>query len=293
MTIQEYLKNLLISQEIKPGSAEMQVLHSHKDEITKFLRKEFGNDPVIKYAGSYEKGTMIQESYDLDIVCYFPSTDLRTLKEIHDDVVDRLKERYVVEEKASAARILNLKDGTSPNDYHVDVVPGRFIEGSSDVFLHVAYGEKERIQTNLNVHIGYIIKNSDCTDIIKLVKLWNHRNNLTIKTFILEIFVVRALKGFQGKTNLKSAFFKVIQSFRDEFGLVELQDPANPTGNIISKLISPSHRILVVQAAKETFAKIEKSDQVELWKKVFRDDNGSNILQGPTPIKNPPGQWAL
>jgi len=270
----------------------MQVLHSHKDEITKFLRKEFGNDPVIKYAGSYAKGTMIQESYDLDIVCYFPSTDSRTLKEIHDDVANRLKKGYLVEEKASAVRILNLKGSTSLNDYHVDVVPGRFIEGSSDVFLHVAYGEKERMQTNLEVHINHIVK-SGCVDVIKLVKLWNYRNNLTIKTFVLEIFVVRALEGFREKADLKRSFLKVIQSFKDEFESVELQDPANPTGNIISKLISPSHRILVVQAAKETFAKIEKSDQVELWKKVFRDDNGSNILQGPTPIKNPPGQWAL
>lgn len=292
MTIQEYLKNLLISQEIKPGSEEMQTLHSHKDEITKFLRKEFGDDPVIKYAGSYAKGTMIQESYDLDAVCYFPSTDSRTLKEIYDDVASRLKERYLVEEKASAVRILNLKDSTSPDSYHIDVVPGRFIEGSSDVFLHVTYGEKERMQTNLKAHINHIV-DSGCVDVIKIAKLWNHRQNLTIKTFILEIFVVRALKGFREKANLKSAFIKVIQSFKDEFGSVELCDPANPTGNIISKLISPSHRILVVQAAEKALVKIEKSDYMGSWKEVFMDNGANSISHGPTSIKNPSGQWAL
>lgn len=288
MKTEQFLKDLLQSQELL--SDELETLQTQKGEVTDFLRAEFGETPVIKYAGSYAKGTMIREKYDLDIVCYFPSDDERSLKEIYEDVLNHLQKKYLIGKKASAVRITDLKATNSPNGYHIDVVPGKFIRGSKDVFLHVSYGEKERIQTNLKVHVDHIV-NSGCGDVIKLVKLWNHRNNLTIKTFILEIFVVQALKGSREKDNLKDSFTKTTEAFKNDFGSVQLVDPAN-TGNIISDLISSSHRALVVRAAEEAFAKIEDSDDLESWKSVFREKDSRGFSSGPTLIKNPPGQWA-
>ena len=85
----------------------MKDLQAHKKEVTDFLRTEFGNDPVIKYAGSWAKGTMIRDCYDLDIVCYFLSSDTRSLKEIRDDVAHRLATHYLTATKASAERIVD------------------------------------------------------------------------------------------------------------------------------------------------------------------------------------------
>ena len=167
MTPEEYLKALLASQDLT--DQQEKDLAAHKKEVTDYLRGEFGDVPSIRYAGSYAKGTMIRERYDLDIVCYFPSDDGRSLKEIRGDVAARLMEKYVVDHKASAERILDLKGATAPGDFHIDVVPGRFIADTKDVFLHVGYGEKERMQTNLKTHIDYIA-NSGCVPIIRLAK---------------------------------------------------------------------------------------------------------------------------
>ncbi len=293
MTVEEFLKNLLESQNLLPKQEA--ALEANKKEVTDFLRAEFGAAPVIKYAGSHAKGTAIRESYDLDIVCYFPSTDTRTLKEIRDDVSAHLNKRYLMQDKSSAERITNLKNASAPSGYHIDVVPGKFIEGSKDVFLHVAYGDKERMQTNLKTHIDQVA-NSGCVDVIRLAKLWNCRNNMDIKTFVLEIFVVRALTGSRNKSNPKAAFREVLGAMKDQFGMLQLVDPANKA-NIVSQLISPSHRVMVAKTAEEAWKKVSQSDNLANWKSVFREESSDSGLtfippSKSNPIHNPSGQWA-
>lgn len=266
-TIETFLQQLLSDQNLTPE--QERTLEAHKTEVTDFLRKEFGNSPIIKYAGSLAKGTMIQDCFDLDIVCYFPSSDTRTLKEIRDDVSTHLGTKYVMQDKASAERIINLKGNTTSSSYHIDVVPGRFIENTKDVFLHIASGDRERMQTNLKTHIDYIA-NSNCVPIIRLAKTWVSRNNITIKTFVLELFVVRVLSGSHAKSDLKKSFLTVLESFRDEFEKMQLVDPAN-SGNIVSQLIPGSEKKMVALAAKSALQTVSDSDDVNNWKTIFNE----------------------
>lgn len=269
-TINKYLEELLGSQDLT--SDQESTLREHKKEVTDFLNSEFGDDaPKIKYAGSRQKGTMIRDSYDLDIVCYFPNTDTRTLKEIRDDVSAHLRTKYFIQSKASAERILNLSDSTTPGNYHIDVVPGRFIEGSDDVFLHVSGGEKDHLQTNLKTHINYIT-NGGCVPIIRLAKIWAHRNRIEIKTFVLELFVVETLSGSKNKDDLKKSFLKVLDGMKNSFGTIQLIDPAN-TNNVVSKLISTSTKNMVVSAAETAFSRLDVSDDVDDWRDVLCDNN--------------------
>src|SRR3989344_1067608 len=280
MEIEKFLQELLEKQNL--SLEQESALQIHKDEVTKFLRKEFGDAPVIKYAGSHAKGTMNAEQYDLDIVCYFPSSDTRSLKEIRENVSAHLKNKYLIQPKASAERITNLKESSVPNGYHIDVVPGRFIEGTKDVFIHVAYGDKERMQTNLKVHIDHIVQ-SGCVPVLRLAKLWAHRNNVGVKTFILELFVVRALSGARDKANLKTSFLKLLQALKDEFSVVQLVDPAN-SNNIVSQLISPSEQVLVVHNATEALNRIEDSNNIAECGAVFQEKNS----EGNRPPVIPP-----
>ena len=270
MTPKTFLQGLLDAQNL--SQQQDKDLQSHKSEVTNFLRAEFGQDPVIKYAGSYEKGTMISDRYDLDIVCYFPSSDERSLKEIREDVSTRLSKKYILTHKASAERILDLKGTDAPVDFHIDVVPGRFIMNTKDVFLHVAQGDKERMQTNLKTHIDHIA-NSGCVPVIRLVKLWANRNNIHIKTFILELFVVEALSGSGTKDNLELSFLKVMEAFKDKFGNIELVDPANPTGNVVSRTITSSEKLVVAQAGENAFKQLVGSDNLSDWKTIFGETN--------------------
>lgn len=295
MTPESFLQELLKAQDL--SSEDEQVLQAHKKEITDFLRAEFGDQPQIKYAGSYAKGTMITEQYDLDIVCYFPSSDTRSLKEIREDVSAHLKNKYATHPKASAERIMSLKGVNTPSDYHIDVVPGRFIQNTKDVFLHVGSGEKERIQTNLKTHIDHIA-NSGCAPVIRLAKLWARRNNLQIRTFVLELFVIHTLTGTQNKDNLQKSFIKVLEGFRDEFETLQLIDPAN-SNNVVSQLVDPVQKALTIYAAKEALNKIGKSEDTANWKTVFHDDERKRASLAAAIVRNnttprsfaPPSPW--
>ena len=289
MTTEQFLHGLLTGQDL---SAEQEkALQAHKTEVTAFLRAEFGQTPVIKYAGSREKGTLIAEKYDLDIVCYFPSSEARSLKEIRADVSNHLRKKYALQSKASVERIVSLKGISTPSSYHVDVVPGRFIDRSKDVFLHVASGDKERMQTNLKAHIDHVV-DSGCVPVIRLVKLWACRNSVDIKTFVLELFAVRALSGSHNKADLTKSFRQVLESLRDEFGRVQLVDPAN-TNNIVSQLVDSSAKALIAQAAKTALETVGESDEIADWQTVFRETGSKHshvppISPGPSVLRTSP-----
>jgi len=262
-----YLNTLLANQALDDD--ELNQLSSHRTEVKELLEGEFGNDATIKYAGSKAKGTMIRESYDLDIVCYLPEDEERTLKEIYQDTKAILSENYVIDARTSAIRIINPKGGNG--DYHIDVVPGKFIKDSDDVFIYVSTADKERMQTNIKVHIT-TVKESGCQDIIKLAKLWKVRNNLTFRTFVLELAVIEALKGYDGKSDLEKSFKKVLTFLQDKIKSVRLIDPAN-SGNPVSDLVSKADKEMIALSAENSLSIIESADEPgdSEWRRVFRE----------------------
>lgn len=275
MNINEFLGKLIESQAL--SDERLKDLSSHREEVEGYLREKYGEEPTIRYAGSKAKGTMIAESYDLDMTCYFPSTNESTLKEIHDSVEKTISKQYLVERKASAVRIKKV-DNNVETDYHIDVVPGRFVDGKKgDVFLHVVYGEKERMQTNIDTHITYV-KDSGCQDIIKLTKLWKVRNKIPLKTFVFEIAIVEALKGSKSKEDFSKSLRVVFEQFRDEIQKVKLVDPAN-TNNIVSEAVSSAEKGVIAAKAGEALKILEdnKEDEILGWKKVFNEATSDDV----------------
>jgi len=275
MTNNEYLGSLLEGQKI--SEEEKDLLTEHRNEVEGVLREAFGSEPIIKFAGSKAKHTMIKENYDLDIVCYFPSTNNNTLKDLHDSVQSVLSKKYHIFPKASAVRILNLENNISNGEYHIDVVPGCFIdETNHDAFLHVVYGDRERIKTNIKTHIEYISE-SGCRDLIKLTKLWVCRNKLPFKTFVLELFVVNTLSDFAEKDNYEVAFKEVLQKLSEQIDTINLTDPAN-SNNIVTQTMSDTEKLVIKGQAVSDLEKINKINNLETFGDIFRDENIDEAL---------------
>jgi len=96
---------------------------------------------------------LIREAFDLDIICYFNYDDANAgdnLEDIFSNVKGALEKEYYVTPKTSALRLKSKDQQTKGLDFHIDVVPGRFVDSSKgDAFLHQAQGKKERLKTNL------------------------------------------------------------------------------------------------------------------------------------------------
>lgn len=261
----QYLQDLLVSQELTEGCPELVALDKERDEVDRLLREKYPySNLTFTHGGSRAKGTMIRDDYDLDEVVYFENEDTaagETLEEIYEDVASLLEESYSVRRKRSA---LHLRSADGKKDLKVDVVPGRYIDDTkTDVFLHQNEGDKERLKTNLEVHISHI-RDSGCTDEIKLGKLWRTRNDIRMKTFPLELLVIEVLNG-NSAGNLEDRFRRVLETFADDMDSLTIEDPSNPSGNDLSACLTDELRDELSSTARDTLDTVDDSG----WEAVF------------------------
>jgi hypothetical protein len=268
MTNNEYLQAVLKSQTLAQDSSELKTLQERRAAVEEVLRGYFTEcAPTIRYSGSKAKNTMIREAYDLDIICYFPHDDTaagETLKDIYTNTQKALSKKYLVEPKPSALRIKDCDPKNFGVDFHIDVVPGRYTDDSkTDLFLYRASGEKERLKTNIDVHITHV-KDSGFTDAIRLLKLWRIRNGLRVKHFALELLIIKLLKE-KGSSTLSRQLEHVWTELRDNAEQLSIEDPANPTGNDLSDLLNESIRSELSAVATRTLQAIEDAG----WESLF------------------------
>jgi hypothetical protein len=267
MNKNDYLQKILEEQTFESTDQELKDLRQRRKEIEKLLLEKFAGSTIsIRWGGAMAKGTMIRESYDGDMTCYFENDDTAagdSLVDIFDNVATALEVEYMVQRKTSAIRV---KEKSSPNrgkDIHIDVVPGRYTDDTkTDVFIHQNGGTKDRLKTNLNVHIDHI-KGSGVADVIRLMKLWNVRNGIGVKTFVLELLTVKLLES-KKSNSLSGQLEHVWSEFRDNAENLAVEDPANPNGNDLKPALDAC-RWSLSSIARTTIANIESQG----WESVF------------------------
>ncbi|TAK28173.1 MAG: nucleotidyltransferase [Chloroflexota bacterium] len=223
-------------------------------QIEDVLRNAFGWGPRVYYAGSYGKDTMIAAYHDLDIVFYFPFGTNASLKTIYWDVYHALTAAgYILQQKDVAIRI------PYSAGFSIDVVPGRAIDATFD-YANLYRSETDSwLQTSIKQHIE-TIRNSNLRETMKLVKLWNVRHGLGVRSFALELLTIRALQGSQvyGHDSKLMAMFAFL---RDHMATIRLVDPAN-TNNIITDAIPHATKKTVVFQAEKALTAQYWSDIV-------------------------------
>jgi hypothetical protein len=267
MTIDKYLEAVLKSQKLADDSDEIQELIQHRQDVEKILRNKFADAaPTIRYGGSKAKGTLIRESYDLDVVFYVPNDNNgagETLKDIFNNVRDELSKHYYAEARTSAIRLRSKDPSSYGKDFHIDVVPGRFTDGKkSDCFLYQNGGEKERLKTNLDVHVVHI-RDSGVIDVIRLLKLIRVRKALRVKHFMFELLIIDLLSA-RKKTSLEQQLRHVLEQIAKAEQPINVEDPANPAGNDLDDLLSSVWPELRA-AARSVLDTVERSG----WGAVF------------------------
>lgn len=76
MNENEYLRSVIEAHQLDETSDEAVAAMTVKNEVERLIRSKLSSAvPVIEIAGSYAKGTMIRDHYDLDVVCYFQNDE--------------------------------------------------------------------------------------------------------------------------------------------------------------------------------------------------------------------------
>jgi hypothetical protein len=253
MTNHEYLKQLLAGQDLT--TAQTATLQRCRDAIESQVTKLDGN-PRFYYAGSYGKKTMISESFDLDIVAYWPDDCGFLLKDIFSAVGSVLQQKWKSARPRTVAWSISFQGG-----FHIDVVPGRALDKAYKEANLYRSDKDSSMKTSIKVHID-TVRSSGRQDAIRLVKLWKTRNGVPWKkSLALELMTIEALKG-TSTTDLEQQLFKVFAHIRDTIEKVRIVDPAN-SNNIVSEELSDSDRKAIETAAQAAIA-------AKLWSDVFR-----------------------
>jgi hypothetical protein len=93
--------------------------------------------------------------------------------------------------------------------------------------------------------------------VIRLIKLWKVREGLDAKTFILELLVIELLVE-QHSLGLADQFCYVLERFSDSLDSVQIEDPANKTGNDLSSEFNDGLKERITATARRTLAQIEQ-----------------------------------
>ena len=240
-----YLQQILNQQRV-PAQSETS-LRNIRENLENVLRGNWKTgDPRFYYGGSFGKRTMIRESFDLDLVVYFPQTNQFTVRAFYEGVEKRLKDRKYITHRHNVAIRLPYEDG-----FHVDVVPGRAMDNDYKYAnLYASEGDTTK-QTSIKIHIDHV-RNGGHQEIIKLMKLWRLRHGVSIGSFVLELAIGQALYNSRGK-NLEDKMLQVLEYLRDSYLAARLVDPAN-SNNVVSEGISRTDKLAVQSAANKSRA---------------------------------------
>src|SRR5204863_7304394 len=108
---------------------------------------------------------------------------------------------------------------------------------------------------NLQVHIDHV-RDSGVTDAIKVMKVWRKRNGVNLKTFVMELIVVKLIGGSEKR--LDEQVLEVLTELAENADGISVEDPAN-SNNDLSEAWSDSVRATVAAAAASTVALIKSS----------------------------------
>ena len=296
MTADEYLREVLDSQALGDDSDEVKVLQKHRAAVEKVICDNFKDTALtIRYAGSKAKGTMNKESYDLDIISYVCAGDNtagETLEDIYTNHKQALAMKYYVEPKGSSLRLKGCNPEDLGVDFHIDVVPGRFTdETKTDAYLYQSGGDKKRLKTNLDLHLDHV-RHRGVIDAIRLSKLWRVRNGLPVRTFVLELAVIKLLTD-KKKKSLSAQMKHFWTELRDNSANLTVEDPANPNGNDLTKCLDDNLKSQLAAAAKHALEQIDSAGWEAVFGKTKKLEKAARveILQRAAAVATPSRPW--
>ncbi|SFE39939.1 hypothetical protein SAMN05518672_1062 [Chitinophaga sp. CF118] len=267
----EHLDCVLKSHKIENNETLMIAYRAKRDEVREQLKAKYaGRIYRVLHSGSYKKFTGINIKFDMDLVIPFRRNEAGTLEELYNELFTYFNEEYgkIDSSLRSVKRqkvAIGLEFYVDGEILDLDIVPGREIgdyekDGDLNLYLNNINGEKgATLKTNIQKQIDNISGNSEARDVIKLLKVYKRQNNEAIKSFVIELMVVRALIGYKGDGNIWSKLKHTMTYFKDYMTTARLVDPGNQN-NIVSDSLSAIQKEAIASRFSNVLQQIESDE---------------------------------
>ena len=252
MNKDQHLNDVLYTHKMHHIQAEVDKYLERKDIIVSLLTEQYSDVSYTPFmSGSMAKHTAINVKFDFDIVLPFKRDAFNSLEEMFNDVYkflcDRLPDDVEIRKQKVSIGITfpTDKDGVA---VQLDIVPAR--EHKQDDFKEThnlnlyfnddAWGVKKGCWTKTNIHaqIEHIKGKKEERKIIRLLKIWKKSHGEDYKSFMLELFAIKAMESYEGGHSLWEKVKYVLEYIADHVTdeKYQLIDPGNSNNNVLSSM---------------------------------------------------------
>ncbi|MBU1730081.1 hypothetical protein KJ557_00785 [Patescibacteria group bacterium] len=306
MTTEEFFKNLLSGLELK--DSERHNISNKHTTLRENLRGELEieNDFLT---GSYNRNTIIrpkdsEEKFDVDFFLAFNKDDygeskLPELLKIVKNTLDKIKDddediSEIQEQKRSIGVVYN-------DNFQIDVVPAIQIEKDKKYKIFDK-ATQQSIESNPKLHGNNLTSANEITEsgtvrrlvpIVKLLKSWKRDKCEYVKSFHLEMLVVKIL-GDEEISSYSEGLTKFFINAGQYLQTAGLEDPANKE-NIIDEYLDDDGKrdelLNLIADEKEIAEKAvefgnedNNNNSIKEWRKIFESNNSKDNTASHEPI---------
>lgn len=255
-----HLDESLETHKMKHIQDKVDAFKAKVNEVKQKLSDHYGTDAYPAFqSGSFAKHTAINIKFDIDIVIPFKHNSFDTLETMYNDVYEFLTNEYqdgtqIRKQKVSIG--LTFPPDNKGHIVKLDIVPGRELSqndypDTDDLNLyfnedHWGYKRGSRQKTNIKAQINHISGKTYERKIIRLLKIWKNTNHQDYKSFMLELFTIKALKTYSGERQLWDTLKYVMNYISDNVvdENFQLIDPGNSNNNVLSPMTSLQRQLL-------------------------------------------------
>lgn len=262
-----FLKSQLQGESLKREPVYLNQCLLYREDIINTLTQFYGDLlAAAPYgAGSFHNRTAIVSDYDIDIIVPFKKRSFRSLTSMHADVLRLLTNRYAlcatVRGNKKTVSITFRRDG---RDIRFDIVPGRevnefFTDGKLKTHVSGAWPWSPPSSHKIDVfgQRDMTINKPEARQIIKLIKMYCHRNHLYIPPVIITQLVTEMTryKGWS-ESSLKQRLLRAMERLAQKLQQETIIDRCNSNNNLAQK-ISDDDRMNSIELLQSDIAKIE------------------------------------
>lgn len=306
--INQHLLESIETHKMRHIQKEVDAFIAKANEVKNKLESHYDRNMYYTFrSGSFAKHTAINIKFDIDLVVPFKYDSFDTLEAMYNDVYEFLSEEY---NDGTSIRKQNVSIGlTFPKNKNgfvvkLDVVPGRELSEDDysekkDLNLyfnkdHWGFQKGTRQKTNIQAQIDYISGKSEERKLIRLLKIWKNTNHQDYKSFMLELFTIKAMASYSGGNNLwdkiKYVMAYIADNVTDES--FRLMDPGNSNNNVLSSMDTTKRYLLSITMRNIIKAIEDDSNSVSLYfpinTKYQKKKEGYGSKSGATGPSYPP-----
>jgi len=250
-------------------------LKTKRNTVVELIQKEFGSQIYSPFdSGSILKKTAIRSHFDYDIIVPFKYEAFGHPKEMLSPLHKFFQRQQFKTREQNVS--VGLDVGIISGKYDFDIVPGlekikRGYENNGELVLYTHLDAKPRkIITNVKRQVDHFKKSPDnALNMVKLLKIWKYSKNVRIKSYLLELMAIEAMKKPQ--KGLWNQLHATLEYVRDNIENAKVTDPGNPK-NHVGDSVKKEEKKVVASRVKKLIRGLEDDidkNKIETLKENF------------------------